>query len=610
VSDRWAVTSLILLVGIAPLAYLPGAAEGSMLLKAAVVTAGIAACVMARPVGTLPRAVAALGAAGIVWLTLCAAASETPWSSLVGRYPRYEGIPMLAVYGAAAWAGSRLLTAASPARQRLTTTVLALGALTATSVAVIERMNGTTRPGSLLTNAAELGAYSALCLGVLLVAALRDRSGWSVAGTIAATIGIVLSGSRGALLGAAVVVVVVAIGEGRRVRSWRRAVVGGAAGLALLGAMAALVPSLRSRVSGDSDLAAATVVGRRLLWETAADLVAGSPWLGVGPSGFTDAIGRFQSPAWAAAVGPANPPDSPHQVMLQAAAAGGIVLVAIAAAVVVVSGYYAVITLRSRSMWPWALAASVGAYAVCLQVEFTHPANTPLALVLLGALVGRPAAAIPPPTRTKGAESNGSSVPAPAKRTRVLAAAVAIVGVAVVVSAMAEYAFETALTRLEAGDVAGASAAFSTASSLRPWDRDLELRTAYAMTAGATSGLVPPSAAVPRAEVAVERFPTSTEAHLTLAGAYEAAGDLAAAEAALADAAKLSPWNPDLPLRRGIVAAELGDDRAAEEFFQSAAAMAPSAPAPWENLARLYTLTGRDDDAELALVEADRRLKN
>ena len=58
------------------------------------------------------------------------------------------------------------------------------------------------RPGALLGNASDQGAWGVLALGPLLAAALRAPSRTAIGGSVAAATVVVLSGSRGALLGA------------------------------------------------------------------------------------------------------------------------------------------------------------------------------------------------------------------------------------------------------------------------------------------------------------------------------------------------------------------------------------------------------------------------
>jgi Flp pilus assembly protein TadD len=57
-------------------------------------------------------------------------------------------------------------------------------------------------------------------------------------------------------------------------------------------------------------------------------------------------------------------------------------------------------------------------------------------------------------------------------------------------------------------------------------------------------------------------------------------------------------------LERGIVAARQQDWTTAESRFRAAARSAPDSPVPWQNLAKLYQLTGRPDDAAAATARA------
>ena len=84
------------------------------------------------------------------------------------------------------------------------------------------------------------------------------------------------------------------------------------------------LPTTRGRVLTATELSQQTVKGRTLLWGETLKLVRDNPLLGVGPSDWVDTIPAYHDPHYERVVGPADPPDSPHDWILQAAAAGGL----------------------------------------------------------------------------------------------------------------------------------------------------------------------------------------------------------------------------------------------------------------------------------------------
>ncbi len=160
---------------------------------------------------------------------------------------------------------------------------------------------------------------------MLALPALRGRDWPARIGLAAAALTTVLSGSRAAILGLAVVVLVFVAAAIRTPGRTRAAAAGGAA-LLVLGVAAVAIPVARERL-----FSADTVNGRWLLWDESLKLIAEHPWTGVGPNGFVDAITGFHTLEWAVRVGGTFPPDSPHSWLLQAAAAGGLPLLLAAA---------------------------------------------------------------------------------------------------------------------------------------------------------------------------------------------------------------------------------------------------------------------------------------
>jgi hypothetical protein len=200
-------------------------------------------------------------------LVAATVASATPSVALLGRSPRYEGLVTVALYAGCLAAGARHL---GPARRpELSRDLVRLATVAAVAVATLAiaetaglrpLASNVARPGSLLGNASDEGALGVLLLGPLGSAALVLRDRWAVLGSVAAALVVVLSASRGAMLGAVAVLVTLGVlGVGRRARLLAL----GAIVVVVLAVLA--VPTARDRVLLDTPSSGATASGRVLL---------------------------------------------------------------------------------------------------------------------------------------------------------------------------------------------------------------------------------------------------------------------------------------------------------------------------------------------------------
>jgi O-Antigen ligase len=287
----------------------------------------------------------------------------------------------------------------------------------------------TSRPGSLLGNATEQGAYGAGVVGLCLQAiARRDR--WATCAVVAGGVLVVTSASRGALLGlVAAVVVTVVLGAPavRRV----------ALGFLGVGVVAALaLPLTRHRLLMQSPLSHQTVTGRGLEWTETLRLLGQHSLLGVGPSGFLDTSPSVQSVQYVRLAG-AGRLDSPHSLPLQIADGGGVVLLLIAA----VLGWFLVRNIftlrRDVADAPWAIgaAAAIAGWATVLLTHFTAPGSTPLFCLLAGSLLGE-----------------RRSRPVRLVVRRVTAVAATVLGAVLLLAAIAEIPLRDGLRALQRGD--------------------------------------------------------------------------------------------------------------------------------------------------------------
>ena len=533
--ERWALAALAL----SGTVFVPLALNRFVFAKLALAAAAIVLAFTVRPRGRLPRAAVALLLASAVVLMLATLTGQTPLGQLLGRSPRYEGVFVLPVYLGALLAGARLL---GPGHARgsmawflrwLAVAAVAIGVEALAEAAGLRPLaSDVARPGSLLGNASDEGAWALLALGPLANVALRVRGRLYAIGAIGAASALVCSGSRGALLGAGALAAVLAVLAPRP--RLRVLIVGALAGVTLC---AVALPASRSHVLGRSALARRTVTGRRLLWQETAQLLRASPVLGVGPSGYVDAIPRYNTRGYELAVGPANPPDSPHDWILQSAAAGGLLLALLAVALAALTLYKGARALAAQPTGGEAAAvagmlAGLSGYAVALLFHFTSPGTTPLAALFAGALLA---------VRPK----SDSAISAVARAAR--SAAFGALALVLSTAALAEIPLRSALVAAASGHFAAANEDFHIAEALRPWDLAIAAIAghAYATLAGAGSANAARIGAG-WSERDVAAFPHSVQALADAATLAAAGGERARSAALLARALRMDPNNPDL----------------------------------------------------------------
>ncbi len=582
---------------------IPGAAEPHPLIKAAIAALGAALILSCPRTFRIAPSIAWLVAAAGSVLFVAALFSATPLSAIAGRYPRYEGVWVIAVYVGCLAAGARLRSWRGTAHT--VTVAMSLIAIVVFAVSVIQQLGPSDglRGGSLLGNASELGVWAAMAAVLLAPAALNgDRL--AIAGATCATLAVALSASRGGLLGLLMGAAwLLFVSQTAR----RRLMIGGAAVAVVL--ISVLLPFSRGRLTGSDPIAESTIGGRLWLWHDTVALVQEHPFLGVGPSGFVDGIGATHGRDWAITVGAANPPDSPHNVLLQVLASGGLILAIVVAAIGV-----AVIVAVRRS-WPAhkpiliAPVAAIIAYSVSLLTHFTSSATAPLAALLVGWVV-----AVPMVAGGEAADRGNGAGQSPASardRRRALrrwtpVACMSVCALVLALAAMSELLVARAVAATGAGNLNSASTAWDQAHWLRPWDRDLWLREGHATRVAVEQGLLEPAACLNATSVASSDFPKSSEANADRAACLELNHDFPAAEQAITAGLASDPMNADLVILAGVIAAQSGDLVRAESLFLEAAELAPTSPQPWQNLAIVYERMGRGQDAD----EARRRAQD
>lgn len=594
--SRWAI---ILLLAV-PAVIVPGGLDRFEFGKLVVATVGVALGLLALRVSRLPRAAVIAVAVGVVALLIAALTSSAPLVSLLGRAPRYEGAAVLAVYLAAGVVGARLLgPGRDPRLARVAVATMAWCAIAVAALAVLESVgihplaSTATRPGSLLGNASDQGAFGALFAGPLAVAAVRRRDALSIAGAGAAALAVVLSGSRGALVGLAVVVLVLSV-------LWRRAWKPLALSVVGIAAAALAVPFTRDRLLGLTPMSGRTITGRELLWRESWSLLIDHPVLGVGPSQFETAILARHDMTWQQVIGPENPPGSPHNVLLQAWSAGGLltVLVLIALTVLVVRGALTQIRNDATDVgWAAGALAGLAGYGVALQFHLTSPGTTIPACLLAGAPLAEPAAQVVSPAARTAARVARWAVPAVA----------GCLGLAFALAAAGEWWLKAAANAVGTGRFADADADYRIAAGLRPWDLELPGQAMTRFVAAGTSGAAGADKALPLALAWADRLgPLAGDEQLmqNRAATLQAVGRPAEAAALLDRALAVDPFQPRLLVLRGVVHAQQSELDAALACFTKATQVDPNDPQAWHDLAYVYNAQGKADLADQAQRKA------
>jgi len=570
----WPATVGLWLLFLAPIAVIPGLENrwGWPTLLCAGAAAMLAA--LSVPFGRMPTWFTALIVLVIVVLLVSSLHGSAPLSQIFGRAPRYEGVFEYAALVAAGWAAARLLGPRAPREAYVhTVRAVAVASILLAFFALLESLGlrplatDLDRPGSLAGNATDQGLLGALfvaLLGAVLLGAWQ-RTGrtpwWALSGVAAGGVSVGLSGSRAALLAIAVVIIGLAVRLVVRSRRRARAIWAGAGAVVLVVGTLLVVPAMRGRVFSNA-LATQTVGDRFIIWAQSWRLFASSPWLGVGPNGYQDAITPYFGDEWYQRTPVGTVLDSPHNVVVQAAVTGGIVGFVIGVILIVavaVVGWHHLATAHTvRSDLLAGALLAVGGVGLAL---LTH-VSSPTTLVPLSALVGM-LIAVGPDSEGGGRSRTGTVLSA------------ALVG-SLAVCTVADAQLLAARRAAAIGDLGRAESAFASAQTLRPWDVDISLTAARAYAAALESGVTDATEPARQwADQALSRLPLSSDANF-IAGMI--AVDLKDADAAVADlraAARLSPADPRIHHQLGLVLLVVGDASGAVDELQRALQLAP-----------------------------------
>ena len=618
----WAGLAAIWVFMAVPVAPWWAGADPGTPLRLVVLGAGLASVLLwvlkNQPRNRLAPPLAWAGLAGLAVVAVGALASGTPWLGLLGRYPRYEGLPMLAAYLAVFTAGAWLCGGEAGSRRgHLLTALAVLQGVLATWALAEVIADPTDRVTTAVGNASDLGVIGVVGFAVLAWHAIRDWHWLFWAGASSSALVVALSASRGAWLGLGVVVsaslVLLLVRQGASPKRLRRTVrQAWPAGLIVLGVVAvvSLNPMTRSRGLGSSPLGEQTVSGRLMLWRETLRLWSDNPWLGVGPSGFVDGIVGYHTAEWASTIGPDSPPDSPHNVILQVMASCGVAGLVVA---LVFAGALAGVLWRARrDEWSVAAFLALLGASACYGFHFTSLWNVVPLLLIVGGACGDKPGTVGKSKSTQSGKTGRAGSTQPGKAGRAWRdGGNWLVGVAAVLAVMmggqamvAEAMLARSTDLIQSGQPQGLALA-EQAVRLKPQDADMAWRTGHALTVLAGRGQVPAEAAVDILTRACRRLPGSVECLNDLALADLRAGSPDQAEAVLQQSLSRDPTNMETVLLTGQARDALGDPVGAEAAFLKAADLRPTSPAPWQNLAALYTGLGRHADATMAQKRAD-----
>jgi hypothetical protein len=385
-------------------------------------------------------------------------------------------------------------------------------------------------------------------------------------------------------------------------------------GLAVVGLIAVsfLDPVTRSRILGLSPLSGSTISDRFEIWRSAWQVLSEHPLLGVGPSGFLDAVPATYDPAGGSTLGITSVLDAPHSWPLQFALAGGwpLLILALGAAVAVV-----VIGLRawwtsagsSSGFLAGALAAIV-ASGIGLLTHLTSPGDAILPCFLIGVLIARPTVVVAEVVAAAGSVSGAARVatriPIRIPTRAVQRIALGVWALFLLVAAFSEIALQSALDEIPR-NAAVANSELENIQAVRFWDADLSSIAAESFAA-ATDQKIPgsPALAVSWA-LRSQRITPGTQASLVALGVGETAGGhLAAGASALSDAVRGDAANEQAFYRLGVTRALQKNYPASRGDLVAAAKLDPTDAAPWDALAYVYQQLGSKSQADAAHARA------
>jgi hypothetical protein len=404
----------------------------------------------------------------------------------------------------------------------------------------------------------------------------------AAAGLVIALVG---SGTRGALVAAAVMALVVAIVTRHRQHSARALLVPTACALALGIGTFAWTSHHRSSSVFDRT---ASVSARVDEWRIALRIIGQRPVTGTGPEGYRVRFPLAVDAEYERAHGRVVLPDRAHDTPLDVAATLGVPGLALFGALVLSVGRRIVRALRRGDALVVSLATGVGAYGLQQLVLFPLAELEPVAWLVAGIVVAAE------PAR-RAAITPEEDRPAIGRHAVTLAAVITAFAAGVLGSrdVAADRALRTSQRALAGGHPALAIEAALHGVALRPDEVRLHIGAARALAA------VDPGAAVHELDAAARWSPgepalvTERARLLGTPAAWRAAVDR--------DPKNAASW-----LQYGIAAAKAGESTIAVDAWTTAQDLAPRDATASLDLARLALDEHRTTDAARALADARR----
>ena len=583
--------AVVALIAMAPVVWDPWGVQAFLHPKLLVLGIGLLVGGLALAAGSIDLP----GSRAIRWAlaVFCVAAivsiisADAPWVALLGSAPRQLGLTVWIGHVLIALVGFNLFRE-EPSSGLSVIGVSLLSGLAVVSVfALLEGLglspfdfNQTFggRVQSVLGNPAALGAYCVL--GLPVAAAITAEASLSTRRRVVAAIvvlssllALILTGSRGAWMGAGVAAVAVVILSTLRRKTSNRFRV--AAGLAVVLVIVATLPSGRWQTLGEAG------EGRAALWAVGLEAAIANPVVGAGPEGFAFEFGEHVDESFVVEYTREQVYDRAHNGVIDAAVAFGIP--GLGAYLVLMGGVLVCIYrgLRSEDWTIIGIAAGLLAYLVQQQTYFQVAVVDAVFWLMAGLLAGRVATL----------ERNtlvGSALRPAAIALGCWLAVYAVLGIA------ADHYDKRALATR---DAYVAIDALETAASLRPVDN------VHYLQAAAIGRQVPDASVVQRTLDLIRggRKWSPTDELLILAEvnllnqSFRLSGDygaLADGDSLLLELLARDPTNGEAYLRLGTSAYYRGDVTAAEDYWLRAATLLPNSNAPRSNLEILYSEFG------------------
>src|SRR5680860_1227594 len=324
-------------------------------------------------------------------LVVATGVSATPWLSFFGRAGRHTGLAMYLIYVGLLLAALRLHREHSPAYLLKALLAVALpivgyGLLQAAGVEPYgwKAIEGGPAVFSTFGNANFYASWVGIIVPIATWAALTGTlsSPWRALGAVMAPLGLLgaylsdsLPGPVIGITGAALVLAVWVLDNPRVAPPRKRALLGGGAGLLLLGALAFALgvgPLGELRASALRSLATRTPK-----WATALAMWQDQPLFGVGLNTFGDYFYRYRPASLAAETGLARSTDTPHNVFLDMLSGGGLLLAVAYVAVTVLVLIALVRGLRQLRGEERLLLAGIGGAWIAYQLQSLVSINVP-----------------------------------------------------------------------------------------------------------------------------------------------------------------------------------------------------------------------------------------